>query len=56
MSNLLPEVAEDAATLCVGSDRYPLTIVEKSAKTLKAKHDLFKMAEGGDWFGNQIWE
>jgi hypothetical protein len=44
------------ATLIVGSDAYPYTIVELRSKSLWAKRDSFRMANEGEYFGNQIWD
>jgi len=43
----LPEFAPDAATLTIGSDRYPLTIVGKSISghCLSFRHDTFNRTD-----------
>jgi hypothetical protein len=43
----LPEFAPDAATLTIGSDRYPLTIVDRSISghCLSFRHDEFNRVD-----------
>lgn len=49
-----PEVG-DGATLYVGSDRYPYTIVRvaKNLKRIWAKRDDFEPTDGHDYYGGQ---
>jgi len=45
------------ATMVVGSDRYPYTVVEisTSGKTIKVVKDIFMPGEGHDYYGTQVW-
>jgi len=52
----LPKEDPMGATLSVGSDAYPYTVLKIKEKYLWAQRDSFKMAEGGEYFGNQIWD
>ena len=46
------------ATVGIGSDRYPYTIIEVSpdCKTIKIQRDHYTPAEGYNYFGNQVYE
>ena len=43
------------ATYSVGSDRYPATVVAKTAKTVTVQSDDFRAGEGHNYFGAQNW-
>ena len=44
------------ATLYVGSDCYPYTVLSQSDSKITAQRDSFKAAPGSDYFNNQIWD
>jgi len=44
------------ATLHVGSDCYPYTILTQSETKITAQRDNFRAAEGSNWFGDQKWD
>jgi hypothetical protein len=46
------------ATVGIGSDRYPYTVIEVSPnyKTIKIQKDSYKPADGYNYFGNQVYE
>lgn len=45
------------ATYCIGSDRYPLTVVavHRGGLEIEAQYDEAKAAEGHNYFGDQKW-
>lgn len=45
----------DGATYSVGSDRYPATVIAKTAHTVTLQDDTFKAGEGHNYFGSQVW-
>lgn len=47
---------DNGATLIVGSDKYPYTILTRSEKKITAQKDSFKAATGSDYFGDQKWD
>ncbi len=53
---MLPEVGMPA-TLCIGSDRYPGTVIEvrSDGKKIVVQTDEFKAGPGHEYFGNQKW-
>ena len=53
----LPETAEDAAHVQLGSDRYSVTIVarSKSGHKISVRYDRAVPGEGHDYFNGQRW-
>jgi hypothetical protein len=45
----------DGACYSVGSDRYPATVIAKTAKTVTFQDDEFRAGEGHNYFGAQNW-
>jgi hypothetical protein len=50
----IPKVG-DGATICVGSDSYPATVVKVTAKTATIQDDTFTPAPGYDYYSNQVY-
>lgn len=46
----------DGATIYIGSDSYPATIVSRTEKTITVQRDDFRAAPGSDYYGRQVWE
>jgi hypothetical protein len=46
----------NGATLGVGSDCYPYTILTQTERKITAQRDNFRAAEGSDWYSNQKWD
>ena len=46
----------NGATLGVGSDRYPYTILTRTERKITAQKDSFRAAPGSDYFGEQKWD
>jgi predicted Abi (CAAX) family protease len=49
-------VENNGATLGVGSDCYPYTILTRSDRKITAQRDNFRAGEGHEYFGNQVWD
>lgn len=45
----------DGATYSVGSDRYPATVIAKTAHTVTVQDDLSTAGPGHNYFGAQNW-
>ena len=55
MEKLNP-VDQNAATLVVGSDRYPYTVIKRTENKVWCRRDDYMMAEGGNYFGDQKYD
>lgn len=54
-SKILDPTGPDAATIAVGSDRYPATIVARTAKTIKVQGDRATRIDGNGLSESQTW-
>lgn len=52
----LPEIATNAATISVGSDRYPATLIGNDGKVLIVRHDNDKVVKGSEQDGSAEYE
>lgn len=43
------------ACYAIGSDRYPATVIAKTASTITVQNDTFTAGEGHNYFGAQVW-
>lgn len=52
----LPEIANDAATISVGSDRYPATVVHDDGKIIELRANDYKVVKGSAQDGSAEYE
>lgn len=43
------------ACYAIGSDRYPATVIAKTASTITVQNDTFTAGESHNYFGAQVW-
>lgn len=55
-SKSLPEYADDAGTIGIGSDRYPVTVVSDDGKIVAVQSDDHKVVGGSVLDGSAVYE
>lgn len=53
---MLPHIATNAATISVGSDRYPATLIGHDGKILIVRHDDSQVIKGSEQDGSAEYE